>query len=145
MPTGFRSRPQCRTECGLQGTQMSGDVRAQMGAERAAVALYEDLEIPSCLGRLHHTEGVLPSRHGHIDGVIARNLQEHARVRATLVALSRRVQEAWSEFKARCDALVVADAMAHRLQHALVRLVHGDVRQQRKVISLADSVEMRCE
>ena len=68
---------------------MSGDVRAKMSAERTAVALHQDLEIPSCLGRLDHTKRVFLSRHGHIDGVIARNLQEHARVRATLVGLSR--------------------------------------------------------
>jgi hypothetical protein len=62
---------------------------AEMNAERTAVALHQDLEIPSCLGRLDHTKRVFPSRHGHIDGVIARNLQEYARVHTTLIGLSR--------------------------------------------------------
>jgi hypothetical protein len=35
-----------------------------MRAQRAAIALHQDVEIASGLSRLDHTEGVLPSRHG---------------------------------------------------------------------------------
>jgi hypothetical protein len=94
---------------------MSGDVGAKMNAERTAVALHQNLEIPSRLGRLDHTKRVFPSRHGHIDGVIARNLQEYARVRTTLIGLSRLVQEPRSKFEARRDARVIADSLAHCL------------------------------
>jgi hypothetical protein len=40
-----------------------------MRAQRAAIALHQNVEISSRLGRLD-----LPSRHGQIDGVIARDL-----------------------------------------------------------------------
>ena len=52
----------CLEERTLQRSQISGDVRAEMHAERAAVALHQHLEVPSCLGRLDHAEGVLPVR-----------------------------------------------------------------------------------
>ena len=88
MKTGG-SRPQCRKEYGPQGSQMSSDVRAKMRAERAAAALHQDLEIASGLRRLDRTKRVFPSRHRHINGVIARNLQEHSCIRAAFVGLSR--------------------------------------------------------
>ena len=56
--------------------------------DRDAVALREDLEIPSGLGRFDHTERVLLSRHGQIDGVVTGDLQKHAGVRPALVGLS---------------------------------------------------------
>jgi hypothetical protein len=37
---------------------------------RAAIALHQNVEIASGLSRLDHTEGVLPSRHGQINGAI---------------------------------------------------------------------------
>ena len=48
--------------------------RCARSARRAAIALHQDVEIASGLSRLDHTEGVLPSRHGQINGVIARDL-----------------------------------------------------------------------
>jgi hypothetical protein len=51
-----------------------------MRAQRAAIALYQDVEISSGLGRLKHTEGVFPSRHGQINGIIERDLKEDPRV-----------------------------------------------------------------
>ena len=68
---------------------MSGDVRTKMGAERTALALHQDLEIPSCLSRLDYAERVFLVRHRQIEGVVARDLQEDARVRAALIGLSR--------------------------------------------------------
>ena len=58
-----------------------------MRAQRAAIALHQDVEIASGLSRLDHTEGVLPAWHGQIDGVIARDLKEDPSVRTTLVSL----------------------------------------------------------
>jgi hypothetical protein len=58
-----------------------------MCAQRAAIALHQDVKISSGLSRLDHAEGVLPSRHWHINGVIARDLKEDPRVRTTFVSL----------------------------------------------------------
>ena len=49
-----------------------------MRAQRAAIALHQDVEIASGLSRLDHTEGVLPSR--QINGAIARELNEDPRI-----------------------------------------------------------------
>jgi hypothetical protein len=58
------------------------------------------------LGCLDHAKAVLPSRHRQIDSVIARDLEEHPRVWATLVGLPRRVQEPRPELEACGDRLI---------------------------------------
>ena len=57
---------------------MSGDVCTKMGAERTALALQEDLEIPSRLSPLDYAERIFLARHRQIEGVVARDLQEAA-------------------------------------------------------------------
>ena len=59
-----------------------------MGAQRPPLTLHQNLEIPSCLSRLDDAECIFLVRHWQIEGVVAGDLQEHARVRATLVGLS---------------------------------------------------------
>jgi hypothetical protein len=64
--------------------QTSSHIGPEMRAQRAAIALQQNLEISLGLGRLDHAKGVLPSRHGQIDRVIAGDLQEDPRVRPPL-------------------------------------------------------------
>jgi len=69
---------------------VSGGVRTKIGAERTApLALHQDLEIPSRLSRLDYAERIFLGRHRPIEGIVARDLQEDACVRAALVSLSR--------------------------------------------------------
>ena len=55
------------------------------------------------------------------------------------------MQEARSELETCRDPLDIADDLTDLLQHSLVRLVHLDVRQKRKIIPLFEPVEMRLE
>ena len=54
--------------------------RCARSARRAAIALHQDVDTASGLSGLDHTEGVLPSRHGQINGAIARELNEDPRI-----------------------------------------------------------------
>src|SRR5437899_2449989 len=85
----------------------------------AAAALDEHLEIPTRLRGLHDAERVCVPGHGEVRRVVARDLEEHARVQATLVRLPGGVQEARSEAHARRDAVAIPDGPAHRLQLGL--------------------------
>ena len=80
-------------------------------AQGAALALQQHLEVASRLRRLDDAEGVLLPGHGHIDRVVAGDLQEDAGVRSALVGLPGRVQEARAELQAGRDALRVADLL----------------------------------
>ena len=72
-----------------------------MDAKRAAAALGEDLEIAAGLRRFDDAEGVFLARNRQVACVVAGDLQEHAGVRAALVGLPGRVQEARAEAEAR--------------------------------------------
>src|SRR4029453_16166519 len=124
-----------RNECSLQSTQMSSDVRAEVSAQGAPVTVQQNLEIPSRLRRLDDAECVFLIRHGQVESVVARDLEEHARVRSALIGLAGRVQETRSELQARRDVPGVPGAVAYRLQLPLVRLGHLDVCQERKVVA----------
>jgi hypothetical protein len=76
LPSRLR-RQRCRDRR-LQSLQAGSEVRAEMSAPSAALALEQDLKITSSLGRLDQTETILLSRHRQIDGVIAGDLQAHA-------------------------------------------------------------------
>ena len=105
-----------------------------MHAQCAAIAPHQDVEISSGLGRLDHTEGVLPSRHRHINGVIARDLKEDPR---RVGPPSDRLPIQWQAYKARpefeltCrDPPDIAKGLRHRPRYPGA-LVHLDVRQKR--------------
>ena len=55
------------------------------------------------------------------------------------------MQEARSELETCRDPPAIADGLTDLLQYPLVRLVHLDVRQKRKIIPLVEPVEMRLE
>jgi hypothetical protein len=55
------------------------------------------------------------------------------------------MQEARSELETCRDPPDIADGLTDLLQYPLVRLVHLDVRQKRKIIPLVEPVEMRLE
>jgi hypothetical protein len=77
--------------------------------------------------------------------VVTRDLKEDAAVGATLVALTRGMQEAGSESQAGRDSLRVAYAMAGALKNGFVRSVHLDISQQREVVALTETGEMRLQ
>ena len=77
MPDGFFERRQSRS-----------DMCAEMDAQNSPIALCQYLKIATRFGRLDDTEGVFLARHLEIGGVVARDLQEHAGVRAALVGLA---------------------------------------------------------
>src|SRR6059036_1963391 len=95
-----------------------------MDPQGAAAALDEHLEIPTRLRGLNDAERVCVPGHGEVRRVVARDLEEHARVRATLVRLPGGVQEARSEAHARRVALAILDRPAHRTQPALLLSLH---------------------
>ena len=89
---------------GLQRAQRARQITSEVHPERTTVALRQNLEIAPRLCRLHHAERVRPTRHRNVWRVIARDLQEYARIRPTLVALACRVEKARAELEARRDA-----------------------------------------
>src|SRR2546425_13181347 len=105
----------------------SRDVRAEMDPQGAAAALDEDEKVAARLGGLHGAERVRPPGHREILRVVARDLEEHARVRAPLVRLPGRVQEARPETHARRDPVMVPDPPPDRLERGLVRRGHLEV------------------
>src|SRR5215471_3392210 len=110
-----------------------------MDAERAAIAIREDLKVPARLCGLDGAEGVAPPGYRDVDRVIAGDLQEDAGVGTALVGLSGRVQEARSEFQAGRIARRVSNGLPDRLQHLLVRRVHLHVREQREVVARVET------
>src|SRR6185437_4439706 len=125
--------------------EAGGDVRAQMQAKGAAFAFGEDLKIAAGLRRLDHAKGVLLAGHGQVSRIVARNLQKHAGIRATLVRLAGGMQESRSEAEARGDALAVAHGVPDGLQDILVGLVPFDVGKQGKIIAGAQAIQMRAQ
>src|SRR5204863_9149495 len=85
------------------------DVLPDVHAQRATPTLCQDVEVAARLRRLDDAERVLPPRHRNVGPVVAGDLQEDAGVRAALVSLPRRVQEARAEAGAGCDAKLVTD------------------------------------
>src|SRR6516162_1464087 len=55
------------------------------------------------------------------------------------------MQEAWTEFETRGNPPDIADTLTNLLQHPLVRLVHLDICQKGKIVSLVRPAEMRLE
>src|SRR5579871_3719200 len=100
-----------------------------MHAQRAPATFRKHLEVTARLRRLHHTERVLLPGHRNVLGVVTRDLEEYAAVRAALVRLPGRVEEARSEAQTRGDFLRVAHAVSNALERHFVRLVHLDIRE----------------
>src|SRR5215469_6236305 len=117
-------------------------VFAEVHAQCASPALGKDGEIPARLRRLDNTECVFLFRHGEVIGVVAGNLQEDTTVRPALVSLARRVQEPRTKSQDCRYFLRVPDQMADGLECRFIAGVHGDVAQEREIISVAHPLEM---
>src|SRR5580700_1001784 len=116
-----------------------------MDAKRAASAFGQHGEITASLRGLYYAERVFLLRHFDIDRIIARDLEEHARVRSALVRLTCRVQESRPEFGHGRNLLVVAHEEANLLKRLLIGFVHRDVAENAKVITGVDAAEMRAK
>ena len=125
----------------LQRGEASGDVAAEMHAQRAAVAIRENLKIAARLRRFHHAECVFLARNRKIRSIVAGDLQEHAGIWSALVCLPCRMQKPRAEAEARGDMLLLAHRVADGLQLRLVRAIHLDVAQHRKIIAGAESAK----
>ena len=86
--TGGRSRDANPLNGLLQPCQAGPDVRSQMHAQRPTPATQQHLKVATGLGRLHHPKCESLVRYPEVEGVIARDLQEHAAVRTALVRLA---------------------------------------------------------
>jgi hypothetical protein len=75
-------------------------MRAEMHTQDTPAALGEHLQIAAGLRRLNDAEAVFVARHIEIARVVARDLQEHAGVRAAFVELTRRMEKARTESEA---------------------------------------------
>src|ERR1700719_2785582 len=114
-----------------------------MHSQSTAAAFGQHLEVSARLRSFDHAERVVLPGYGKIGCVIARNLQEDARIRTTLVGLTGRMQKAGTESEACRDAFLVSQHMANSLQARLVFGVHLDEGEQSKVIACAETIEMR--
>ena len=119
------ARPTCaRGRCGLAGQRVGErlqpgvDVGAQVDAQRAAAAALEHLQIAQRLRVAQGGEGVALAGDGQIGRRVRGQLQEDARVRAALVQLAGRVQEARAVADGRRVARAVAAGDAHAGQRA---------------------------
>src|SRR5262249_19537982 len=81
----------------LERSQPGRHTRPQVNTQCAPLALHQHLEIAARLRGHDHAEAVLPAGDRDIGGGIAGDLQEYAAVRAALVGLAGRMQEAWAE------------------------------------------------
>src|SRR6266446_3779521 len=116
-----------------------------MDAERPTVTLHQDLEVSPCLCRLHHPKGILAPRDRHTSSIVTGALQKHTTVRATLIRLPGRVQEAWPIPQTRRHFLAIAYCLAHSLQWLLMCVVHLDVSRDAEIISHSQAVQVRLQ
>src|SRR5438445_4620043 len=116
-----------------------------MHTQSTAAAVGEDLEISAGLRSLHHSERVPLAGNGHIDGVVARDLQKYAAVGAAFVRLAGRMQKTRAEAEARRDVFGIANGVAKLLQLGFVSVVHLNVPEQTKVVACANPAEMGAE
>src|ERR1044071_1853634 len=113
-----------------------------MEPQRPAATLSKNLEIATGLRGLYDSKRVLLPRHRNIHGIIARDLQENARVRPALIGLPRGGQEARPKSETGGNVLSVTHGMANLLQHGRIGLVHFKVSEDRKVVAGPDAIEM---
>jgi len=101
----------------------------------------EGLKVAQGLGRLHQAEGVRFPGDGQVHWVVHRELEEDPVVPASLVQLSRRVQEAWSISQRGCHPKPVPDAGPDRRQRLGMGRGRLQVSGQRHVIARLDSFQ----
>src|SRR5215468_8146240 len=116
-----------------------------MDSQGSAPAFRQNLKVSTRLCCFHDAERVLLAGNGQVVRVLASQLQKHSCVRASLVRLSGRVQEAWPEAETGRHMLFVADGMANGLQLLLVCIAHLDIADNRKVVPRFQPPEMCLE
>src|SRR5262245_38295745 len=123
----------------------AGDVGAEVDTKGAPAALGEHGEVAARLGGLDDAEREVPAGNREVGCVVSGDLQEDAAVRAALVGLAGRVEEARAEADGRGGLRAVADERPDRGQLGLVLRRHLDVGEQRRIVALADAAEVRRE
>src|SRR5207249_5119042 len=81
----------------------------------------------------------------YVGGIVTRDLQKHTTVRATLIRLPSRVQEAWPVPQTRGHFLGITHGLADGLQWLLVGVVHLDVGRDTAIVPRSQAVEVRLE
>src|ERR1700685_3255631 len=81
--------------------QILGQIFAEMHAQSAPLPIGQYLKVSACLRGLHNAKRIFLLRNLQVVRLIAGDLQKYARVRTTLVSLSRAVQESGTEAKHR--------------------------------------------
>ena len=114
----------------------------EVQARSATIALVQRFEIAEGLRALERLERRHP-RNREIERRVGGELEEDARVRAALVELAGRVQEARAETDGGRDLERVANLQPDVVQRQLVRVVHLDVRRERDVVARLDLREDR--
>src|SRR5579859_3927260 len=93
-----------------------------MNAQRAPVALEQNVKVAAGLRVLHHAETGAMSGNGEVLAIIAGDLQKDAAIRAAFIGLAGRMQKSRSEFEAGCDVAPVAQRQPQLLQDGDVLL-----------------------
>src|SRR5579863_8785202 len=101
-----------------------------MHAERAPVAVSENLKIAASLRGFDNAEGVLLLRDWQIVRLVAGDLEENTRVRASFIGLPGAVQKARAEAEHGRDLLALQNFAADLFERFFVLGKHGDVGEQ---------------
>src|ERR1700751_3504733 len=112
-----------------------------MDPHRTAISFCENLKITASLRGLYDPKCVFLFGHRDVNCVITGNLEKDAAVGSALVGLAGGMLKTRPKFRAGGDALFVANRMTDRLQRRLMRIVHFNVGENRKVISGAEAVQ----
>src|SRR5688500_10220770 len=95
----------------------------------------QGLQIAKRLRALQHGERVTSAWYFRLCRVIARNHNEDARVRTTLVVLAGRMQIAWADADGRGGARRVRDPLAHLLQRVVERRLRREPGEQAYMVA----------
>jgi len=99
--------------------------------------------IPQSLRSFHYADCEFLDGNSEVRHFVRCYLEENAGVWAAFVGLSRRMKEPRSKTEAGGDALAVADQGADILQSVAMLLVTFDIGEQRAIIAITNSREMR--
>src|SRR5438094_7759702 len=116
-----------------------------MYAQGTPATVGEYLKIAASLRCFHDPECKLLAGNRKVGTILARDLQEHARVRTALVSLAGGVQKARTKSETGRHVFLVANRDPHALQRLFVRLVHFHVPEQSEVIARLDSIQVRAQ
>src|SRR5262249_52908618 len=84
-------------------------------------------------------------RNRKVIGIVARDLQEDAAVRASLVGLPCGVQKARTKSQNGRNSFCVPDLVAYSFKSRLIRFIHGEIAQESEIISVAHPLQMQLQ